>query len=110
MNKIVINAASGGYSTGLLLSYEAIIKGYEIGLFTKEEFEKDPNIYYNVPRHHPLLVQLIEDTTISNSDDYYEFDPDIVEIDSDKYSIACDDDGSEKVITSDNFEWINCKE
>lgn len=108
MNKVVINAAENGYNVGLELSWEAIVRGYEIGLFTKEKIEKNPNIYYNIPRHHPLLVQLIEDKTIEYTDDVWEFDPVIVEIDSDTYSIVKnEEDGSEKVITPDDksFNW-----
>lgn len=107
MNKVVINIAEEGYNNGLFLSNEAIVRGYEIGLFTKEEFEKNNNIYYEVPRHHLLLIQLIEELKHSCTDDVYLFDPIIVEIDSDVYSII-NDNGPENVITPNNksFNWI----
>lgn len=108
MNKVVINIADDGYHNGLMLSKEAIIKGYEIGLFTKKEYKKNNNIYYEIPRHHPLLIKLIEDPTISCTDDIFSFDPMVQEIDSNIYSIVRDENGSEEVITQDDkyFNWI----
>lgn len=108
MNEILINIAEDGYSEGLQLSNEAIVRGYELGLFTKEEFEKNPDFYNEVPRHHPLLIQIYNELKTYISDDIYTFDPTIVSIDSDTYSIIEDKDGSEKLIEQNDksFNWI----
>ena len=110
MTKILINVATDGYSEGLCLSPDAIIMGYEIGLFTKEDYDKrSDSIYYNIDRHNPLLIQIYEKLGFIMSNDDIVFIPAIVEIDSDRYAIVRSEDGSEKVITDNNFNWIKIK-
>ena len=92
MNKIVYNACFGGFS----LSQEAIKRGEELA----------PDIdwgYRDVPRHHPALVQIVEE--LGEKADGAFADLQIEEISGNKYRIT-EYDGNEEVETPDSIEWV----
>ncbi len=87
-NKIVINTCFGGYG----LSKKAKELLVENGLDGS-----------HTPRHHPILVSIVETLGEEANGSFAELS--IVEIDSDRYFIE-DYDGSETVITPNNLQWI----
>jgi hypothetical protein len=60
-----------------------------------------------MPRHHPLLIQVIEELGKEASGDYSNLC--ISKIDSPLYKID-EYDGSESVVTPDDIGWINIEE
>lgn len=109
MNKVVINGCYGGFG----LSRKAAERLLELGL-QDSELEHDVNreesyasYYPNVPRHHPLLVQVVEELGEESFGDFAKLE--IVEIHGDLYSIG-DYDGMESIETPNTHEWISCKD
>lgn len=92
MHKVVINACYGGFG----LSDKAIARLKEFGL----EFRWE----HDIPRHHPLLVQVVEELGKEASGTYSNLE--IIEINSNMYRIT-EYDGFEGVKTpSDHEEWV----
>ena len=92
MHKVVINSCYGG----LGLSDKAIARLKELGL--EIEWEHD------IPRHHPLLVQVVEELEDEASGTYAKLE--VVEIYSKLYQVT-EYDGFESIKTpSDPVEWV----
>jgi hypothetical protein len=92
MHKVVINSCYGGFG----LSDKAKMRLKELGL----EFDWECDI----PRHHPLLVQVVEELGEKASGTYSKLE--VVEIDSNMYRIT-EYDGFEGVKTpNDREEWV----
>lgn len=91
--KIVINNCYGG----VFLSDAAISKLNEKG-FTEEEI-------YDLPRHHPALVEVVEELGKDASANYMS-ELVVVDVDvKDKYYIY-EYDGLEEVYTEETIPWI----
>lgn len=54
---------------------------------------------YSLPRHHPLLVQAVEN--VARDPDMY-----IREIEGTQYSIWSDRHGNEQIWTPEDFNWV----
>ena len=94
--KVAFNGCYGGFS----LSNKAIERLNELGIL----FEHESRWNYNdMPRHHPLLIQVIEELGTEASDQYSNIC--ISEIDCPRYKIE-EYDGSESVITPNDIRWI----
>lgn len=92
MHKVVINSCYGGFG----LSDKAKARLKELGL----EVEWG----YDIPRHHPLLVQVVEELGEKASDTYAKLE--VVEINSRLYQVT-EYDGFEDIKTpSDHMEWV----
>jgi len=92
MHKVVINSCYGGFG----LSDKAIARLKELGL----EFRWE----YDIPRHHPLLVQVVEELGEKASGTYAKLE--VVKINSKLYQVT-EYDGFENVKTpSDPVEWV----
>jgi hypothetical protein len=93
MHKVVINSCYGGFG----LSDKAIARLKELGLEFKWE--------HDIPRHHPLLVQVVEEFGEEASGSYAKVE--VVEIYSKLYKID-EYDGLESVLTpNDHVGWIS---
>ena len=93
MTKVVINSCYGGFG----LSDKARERLKELGLEFKWQ--------YDIPRHHPLLVQVVEELGEEASDHYAKLK--VEEINSNLYKID-EYDGLESVLTpNDNAGWIS---
>lgn len=93
MPKVVINTCYGGFG----LSDKAKDRLRELGLEFKWQ--------YDIPRHHPLLVQVVEELGEEASDPYAKLK--VEEINSNLYKID-EYDGLESVLTpNDNAGWIS---
>lgn len=73
-----------------------------------EQWLKDRGLefkyYFDIPRHHPLLIQCIKELGIEAEGKFAKLE--IVNINSDRYIIK-EYDGYEKVITPEDIKWIN---
>jgi hypothetical protein len=93
MHKVVINACFGGFG----LSNKAVARLRELGL----EFQLE----WDIPRHHPLLVQVVEELGEKASGSHAKLE--VVEINSNLYKID-EYDGLESVSTpKDHAGWIS---
>jgi hypothetical protein len=93
MPKVVINSCYGGFG----LSDKARARLKELGLEFKWQ--------YDIPRHHPLLVQVVEELGEEASDPYAKLK--VEEINSNLYKID-EYDGLESVLTpNDHAGWIS---
>lgn len=93
MPKVVINTCYGGFG----LSDKAKDRLRELGLEFKWQ--------YDIPRHHPLLVQVVEELGEEASDPYAKLK--VEEINSNLYKID-EYDGLESVLTpGDHVGWIS---
>ena len=92
MHKVVINSCYGGFG----LSDKAIARLKELGL----EFRWE----HDIPRHHPLLVQVVEELEDEASGTYAKLE--VVEIYSKLYQVT-EYDGFEGIKTpSDHVDWV----
>jgi len=92
--KVVYNACFGGFG----LSEKAIARLTELGV----HFECKHEYAYEVSRHNPLLVQVVEELGDEASGEYSDLR--IAEITSQFYQID-EYDGSESVLTPENMSW-----
>lgn len=111
MNKVVINKCYGGYGLSKKAAQWLIDHNISKDYYIKE-YSEDSNfihnyLSWNVPRHHPLLVQCVEELERDAYGDFAWLE--IVEIDSDLYRIN-DYDGMESVETPNDICWINTNE
>ena len=91
-NKVVINRKYGVFA----LSRAGILLYEKLSDRTFDEFE--------VKRHDPFLIQVVEQLgTKANADEYTDLD--IVNITGNKYKID-EYDGAEKVITPESIKWV----
>jgi hypothetical protein len=93
--KVAYNGCYGGFS----LSNKAVERLKELGVKYDRHYE-----YEGMPRHHPLLVQVIEELGREASGEYSSLC--IEEIETSLYRIN-KYDGSESVITPEGISWIN---
>lgn len=106
MGKAVINTCYGGFR----ISEEAYnwlkehgIDEHYIGCYPI--FENKKCLYrYDGPRHHPLLIQCVEELGEKASDAFANLE--VVEFEGDLYRID-EYDGYEAVETPDDLHWIN---
>lgn len=92
MHKVVINSCYGGFG----LSDKAISRLKELGL----EFRWE----HDIPRHHPLLVQVVEELEDEASGSYAKLE--VVEIYSKLYQVT-EYDGFEGIKTpGDHVDWV----
>lgn len=92
--KIVYNDCFGGFSLSkLALNF----------LKENSNFEEDYD-FYQLPRHHPLLVKCVELMGEKAGDNFASLK--IKEIDSNLYIIN-DYDGMESIVTPDKIKWID---
>ena len=96
--KVAFNGCYGGFG----LSDKAVDRLKELGV--KYDYHSE---YEYMPRHHPLLIQVIEELGKEASGDYSNLC--ISKIDSPLYKID-EYDGSESVVTPDDIGWINIEE
>jgi hypothetical protein len=96
--KVAFNGCYGGFS----LSDKAVDRLKELGVKYDRHYE-----YEDMPRHHPLLIQVIEELGKEASGDYSNLC--ISTIDSPLYRID-EYDGSESVMTPEGIRWINIEE
>ena len=96
--KVAFNGCYGGFG----LSNKAIDRLKELGVKYDRDYEYD-----DMPRHHPLLIQVIEELVEEASGDYSNLC--IATIDSPLYKID-EYDGSESVVTPECTRWINIEE
>lgn len=96
--KVAFNGCYGGFS----LSDKAVERLKELGVKYDRHYE-----YEDMPRHHPLLIQVIEELVEEASGDYSNLC--IATIDSPLYKID-EYDGSESVVTPECTRWINIEE
>lgn len=90
MRKVVYNTCYGGFG----LSKLAVERGKEIS--------NDPNwTFYNLPRHDPTLVQVVEELGKDANDSFSKLRIAIVE---GQYRID-EYDGLETVGTRDSYDW-----
>ena len=111
MNKVVINTCYGGFfitqealqwmvDNGLEENYYSINPEYNPDNDWSVKYQWDP---FSIPRHHPLLVRMVEEfgsrakTMCSKLE--------VREIEGDKYRI-CEYDGREWIETPDSIDWI----
>lgn len=110
MNKIVINRCYGGFG----ISRKAAERLLELG-FKDSQLEKELNnekyysynsYYPEIPRHHPLLVQVVEELgTRKASGSGAELE--VIEIEGNLYNID-EYDGYESISTPNTISWIDC--
>jgi hypothetical protein len=109
MQKVVYNACYGGFG----LSDKAMDRMVELGWNLKLNPKYNPNSksmfsskyefhgYVNCPRHHPILVQVVEELGEKASGDCADLQ--IAEIEGlyriDEY------DGNESVVSPDGYDW-----
>lgn len=93
MGRVVINTCYGGFD----LSEEACN-------WLKEKDFEIPYPYYDAPRHHPLLIQCVEELRDKASGFLAELI--IKEFEGDIYRI-CEYDGLEWVETPNDIDWVN---
>lgn len=62
----------------------------------------------DLPRHHPLLVQVVKELGADASVEYRTLE--IQTIDSDLYIIIESDSGAERIYTPETVNWINANE
>ena len=92
MHKVVINSCYGGFG----LSDKAVARLKELGL----EFRWE----HDIPRHHPLLVQVVEELEDEASGSYAKLE--VVEIYSKLYQVT-EYDGFEGIKTpGDHVDWV----
>jgi hypothetical protein len=96
--KIAFNGCYGGF----ILSDGAISRLKELGVKFDDEYE-----YRDMARHHPLLIQVIEELGKKASGDGANLC--IAKIKSPLYIID-EYDGSESVTTPDDIGWIKIEE
>ena len=96
--KVAFNGCYGGF----VLSDKAISRLKELGVKLDDDYE-----YRDMPRHHPLLIRVIEELGKEASGDYSNLC--ISTIDSPLYKID-EYDGSESVVTPECTRWINIEE
>lgn len=109
MNKIVINTCYGGFNVSDKAIEWMIENGLEKEWYSENSKYNPENEYsykyylkYNIPRHHPLLIQVIE--TLGEEARGLCAELEIREIEGDKYRI-CEYDGQEWIETPDSIEW-----
>lgn len=93
MGKVVVNRCYGGFD----LSEEAL-------KWLKEKGLEIPYSYYDGPRHHPLLVQCVEELGDKASGRFSNLM--VYEFEGDQYYID-EYDGMESVETPDTIYWEN---
>ena len=92
MHKVVINSCYGGFG----LSDKAIARLKDLGL----EFRWE----HDIPRHHPLLVQVVEELGEKASGSYASLE--VLEINSKLYQVT-EYDGLEGIKTpGDHVDWV----
>lgn len=94
--KVVFNGCYGGFS----LSEKAISRLKELGLNYDDDYEFN---YIILERHHPLLIQVVEELGKEASGEYSKLC--IATIDTPLYIIE-EYDGFELVRTPDSIKWI----
>jgi hypothetical protein len=97
MNKVVYNSCYGGFSLSNKAINWLLNHGYQI------PEGRNFLIEYDVPRHHPLLVQCVEELGEEANGECSELK--IKEIEEDHYRIN-DYDGMETVETLSTINWI----
>ncbi len=113
-NKVVINVCFGGFH----LSDAACARLIELGAryVRAATFEETTESVfghkylveaYSIPRHDPLLIQVVEELGKEASGDFSALE--VVTIDGNQYSIR-ENDGAESVYTPKESHWITIPE
>ena len=109
MNKVVINKCYGGFSLSRMAAERLLETGFEDEDLKRQLLGniRDIDSYRpHIPRHHPLLVQVVEELGENASGSYANLQ--VVSIDEDFYQID-EYDGWETIETPNSQIWINCK-
>lgn len=114
MHEIIINGTYGGFSLSRKATERLAELGFEPAAKYLQEYKEDCSYefsyypyYSELPRHHPLLVQVVKELGSAVAGGKYS-NFTIECIDSDLYYIK-DYDGSETIMTPENTEWIVIK-
>ncbi len=99
MHKVVINDEFGGFALSYLATERLEDLGVDVSAFT-DRFDRKA---YNIPRHHPLLVKVVEELGKKASEEYSDLI--VVTIPGTKYVIR-EYDGREWIETPEDIKWI----